>query len=148
MLDHTDPLHRTENCSTIDSEHNFRYLMSLFLHHPERGLLETVRYGLRRVLVWPAEVDPAARVGLNIILAGGAHLVGSRYDRSLFTLHRDRVFTCSIGGKSHVHHDLKTPYRSVEVASGSATSEDNWKQVPNKTVFCVDDGYFLETLPL
>ncbi|WP_294606582.1 class II glutamine amidotransferase [Roseovarius sp.] len=148
MLDHIDPLHRVEILGTTDSEHIFRYLMSLFLHHPERGLLEVVQQGLRQVLAWSAEIDPEARVGLNIILTDGLHLIGSRYNRSLFSLRRDHVFICGICGKSHVHHALRTPYRSLEVASEPVTSEDDWIEVPDKTVFCVTDDYRLEQHPL
>jgi len=148
MLDQIDPLHRNMILGTTDSEHIFHYLMSLFLHHPELGLLETVQQGLRQILKWSAEVDPKARVGLNIVLTDGEHVVGSRYNRSLFTLHRDHIFKCRICGKSHVHHDPKKPYRSVEVASEPITLETEWTEVPNKTVFRMSDGYFLEKLPI
>lgn len=148
MLAQTDPLHRDKILGTTDSEHIFHYLMSLFLRHPERGLLETVQLGLRNVLKWSAEVDPDARVGLNIVLTDGEHVVGSRYNRSLFTLHRNDIFKCSICGKPHVHHDLKTPYRSIEVASEPITEENDWTEVPNKTVFRMSDGYYLESLPI
>ncbi|NNK78847.1 MAG: class II glutamine amidotransferase, partial [Litoreibacter sp.] len=143
MLDHLDPLHRVEIRGSTDSEHVFRYLMSLFLQHPERGLLETVRSGLRQVIGWAHEIEPDARVGLNIILTDGEHMVGSCYNRTLFTLHRDHVFTCPICEKPHVHHNPKTSYKAIEIASEPITKEDAWQPVPQGTVFQVLPDYTL-----
>lgn len=148
MMPQIDWRHRDKILGTTDSEHVFHYLMSLFLRHPERGLLETVRHGLRQVIKWSAEVDPHARVGLNIVLTDGEHLVGSRLNRSLYTLHRDHIFQCRICGQPHVHHDPQTPYRSVEVASEPITVESEWTEVPNRTVFRMSGGYVLEKLML
>ena len=148
MLDHIDPLHRTEIAGTTDSEHIFRYLMSLFLHHPERGLLATVRAGLERVLAWSAAVDPTARVGLNIVLTDGEHMIGSRYNRSLYYLNRDNVFHCPICERLHVHHSPKTDYQAIEIASEPVTFVDDWYEVPNKTVFRVAEDYRLDMEPL
>ena len=148
MLDHIDPLHRTEISGTTDSEHVFRYLMSLFLHHPERGLMATVRYGLEQVLQWSAEVDPAARVGLNIVLTDGEQMIGSRYNRSLHYLQRDHVFHCPICEQSHVHHSPKTNYQAIEIASEPVTFVDEWYEVPNKTIFRVAEDYRLDMEPL
>lgn len=148
MLDHIDPLHRSEIMGTTDSEHIFRYLLSLFLQHPERGLPTTVQTGLRQIVAWSAEVDPSARAGLNIVLTDGDHMVGSRYNRSLVGLRREQVFVCPICGKTHVHHKAQTSYRALEIASEPVTHEEDWKDVPDKTVFCVNDDYTLQLRPL
>lgn len=148
MLDHIDPLHRSEIKGTTDSEHIFRYLLGLFLQHPERGLFETVKLGLEQVIRWSAEVDPDARVGLNIILTNGEHLIGSCFNRSLFYLVRDHTYNCPICGKSHVHHDPKRSYLATEIASEPITHGENWYQVPNGTVFQVAEDYRLDFAPL
>lgn len=148
MLDHIDPLHRSEIRGTTDSEHVFRYLMSLFLQHPERGLVETVRKGLEQVIAWCAEVDPKARVGLNIILTDGEHMIGSRYNRSLVYLCRDHSFDCPICGEPHVHHDARTNYQAVEIASEPVTVGEDWYEVPNHTIFHVAEDYRLDMGPL
>ncbi|MEH6832858.1 MAG: class II glutamine amidotransferase [Sulfitobacter sp.] len=148
MLDHIDPLHRSEIKGTTDSEHIFRYLLGLFLQHPERGLFETVKLGLEQVIRWSAEVDPDARVGLNIILTNGEHLIGSCFNRSLFYLVRDHTYNCPICGKSHVHHDPKRSYLATEIASEPITHGENWHQVPNETVFQVAEDYRLDFAPL
>ena len=148
MLDHIDPLHRSEIKGTTDSEHIFRYLIGLFLQHPERGLFEIVKAGLEQVITWSAEVDPDARVGLNVVLTNGEQLIGSCLNRSLFYLVRDHTYICPICGRSHVHHDTKCSYLAVEIASEPITHGENWYQIPNGTVFRVGEDYWLDILPL
>ncbi len=148
MLDHTDPLHRAEIMGDTDSEHLFRYLMSLFLQHPEKGLLETVRHGLDQVVSWANEVAPDKRPGLNVVLTDGDRLVGSRLNRSLYTIRRDHEFECSVCGRPHVHHDPKQPYRAIEVASEPITKTEAWAEVPNNVVFRATSDYDLEIVPL
>lgn len=148
MLDRMDPLHRSEIDGETDSEHIFRYLLSLVLRHPERGLLNNVQLGLARIVGWSRDVDPAARIGLNVVLTDGRDMVASRLNRSLFRLYRDAVFRCSICGRPHVHHAPKVAYRAVEIASEPITKEDAWTEVPNGTVFRVTDGFEAEDRPL
>jgi glutamine amidotransferase len=87
-------------------------------------------------------------VGLNIVLSDGENLVGSRLNRSLWFLERDEIIHCDICGRPHVHHELKTAYRAIEVASEPVTPEDPWKAVPNATVYTVDPDYRLRIVPL
>lgn len=148
MLDHIDPLHRAEIRGTTDSEHVFRYLLSLFLQHPDRGLLHNVRAGLEQILLWSAEVDPDARVGLNIVLTDGDHMVGSRLNRSLHYLQRDHIFDCPICGQPHVHHDPDTDYQAIEIASEPVSFGEDWYEVPNAMVFRVAQDYRLDFEPL
>ena len=148
MLEQIDPLHRSEIKGTTDSEHIFRYLLSLFLRHPEHGLLASVRQGLEQIISWSARVDPNARIGLNIVLTDGEHLIGSRLNRSLFFLQRDHVFDCPICGKPHVHHEPKSEYQSIEVASEPITHGEDWYEVPNGTLFRVAGDYRLDMEPL
>lgn len=148
MLDHIDPLHRAEIRGETDSEHVFRYLMSLFLQHPEAGLLETVRQGVAQIVAWAHQAAPDKRVGLNIILTDGERFVGSRLNRGLYTIRRDHQFQCPVCGKPHVHHDPKHDYRAIEVASEPVTFEDGWAEVPNGVVFRATSDYDLELMPI
>ncbi|WP_227269525.1 class II glutamine amidotransferase [Roseobacter weihaiensis] len=148
FLENMDPLHRTQVHGTTDSEHIFRYLLSLFLRHPERGLMGIVRVGLAQIVAWSAEVDPDAPVGLNIVLTDGDRMVGSRLNRSLFYLLRDHVFDCPICGEPHVHHDPKSAYQAIEIASEAVTYAEDWYEVPNATVFRVGEDYRLDMEPL
>ncbi len=147
LLEALDPLQRNEVHGTTDSELVFRYLLTLWSRHPERDLLATVRSGLEQVVLWSMEIDPTARIGLNIILTDGNQLVGSRLNRSLWFLERENVFLCPICEKSHVHHQPKTDYCAAEIASEPITNADNWKAVPNGTVFSVDNDYRLRFEP-
>lgn len=148
MLAATDPLHRNKIEGTTDSELVFQYLLSQWMLYPEIGLLGTVRLVVGQIVKWCRDVDPDAPVGLNIVLTDGDRLVGSRLGRTLWFLERDHVFTCDICGKSHVHHEPRTAYRSVEIASERLTGEPGWKAVPDGTVYSVDPDFQLRFEPL
>lgn len=147
MLDEIDPLHRSEIHGSTDSEHVFRFLMSLWEHHPERPLVDTLRIGLEKVIEWCLEIDPNKRIGLNVLWTNGEEMVGSRLNRTLWYLERDGVIRCEICSETHVHHSAKEHYRAVEIASEPITHE-RWLQVPNGTVFSVDPDYRLRILSL
>ncbi len=144
MLNAMDPIHRNDITGETDSEHVFRYLMSLFLQHPEIGLLDTVRQGLAQIVHWVHQIDPAARPGLNIVLTDGEHMIGSRLNRTLVHLYRDHVFDCPICQRPHVHHETTQKYRAVEIASEPVTQADHWDEIPNGKVFRVNEDYGLD----
>lgn len=137
LLPELDELHHNEIQGTTDSEHIFRYLLTLWGRHPERPLIRILRDGIEAIVSWIAEVDPEARVSLNILLTDGKVFVGSRLNRTLWYLERDGLVVCEICGQPHVRHDSRQAYRAVEVASEPITHED-WRQVPNGAVFTVD----------
>lgn len=148
ILDRIDPLHRVEIMGTTDSEHVFRYLLSLFLQHPEKGLKTILREGLEQIITWAGQVAPDQPVGLNVVLTDGDQLVGSRYNRSLFYLVRDHIYACPICGKPHVHHEPGADYQAVEIASEPVTPDETWYEVPNKTLYHVAEDYRLDMEPL
>ena len=137
LLPELDELHRSEIHGTTDSEHIFRYLLTLWQRHPERSLVAILRDGLEQVITWATEINAAAKISLNLLWSNGEELVGSRLNRTLWYLERDGLMHCEICGETHVHHDPKRPYRAVEVASEPITQE-RWLQVPNGTVFTID----------
>lgn len=147
LLDELSPLHRTEIQGGTDSEHVFRYLMTLWENDPARPLMETLRVGLEQVIAWAREIDPDCRISLNILWTDGNEMVGSRLNRTLWYLERDGVVPCEICGQSHVHHRDREHYSAVEIASEPITHE-HWLQVPNGTVFAVDPDFQLHIEPL
>lgn len=146
LLEALDPLQRTEIHGSTDSEHVFRYLLTLWEREPGRPLLETLRLGLEQVVAWCREIDPESRISLNVIWTNGEEMVGSRLNRTLWYLERAGIVTCEICGQSHVHHQAAKPYRAVEIASEPITHE-RWLQVPNGTVFAVDPDFALHIEP-
>lgn len=148
FLENTDAVQHESIHGETDSEHVFHYLLTLWARAPNADLLVTVRKGLQQIIGWAREIDPEARVSLNIVLTDGRRLVGARLNRSLWFLERDHTFTCPICGKPHVHHEPRIGYRSVEVASEPLTDESDWKGVPNGTVYSVDADFALRFEPL
>jgi len=146
LLAALDPLHRTEIKGSTDSEHIFRYLMTLWGHDPQRPLMETLRMGLEQIIAWCGEVEPERSISLNVLWTNGEQMVGSRLNRTLWYLERDGIVHCEICGQTHVHHDPKQHYRALEIASEPITHE-KWLQVPNGTVFVVDPDFCLHIKP-
>lgn len=148
FLEHMDPLHRSEIRGETDSEHVFRYLLSLFLRHPEVGLLETVRMGLDQIVGWCKAVDATKKIGLNVILTDGQRMVGSRLNRSLVHLRRDHLHVCLVCGQTHVKHEPSTSYRAIEMASEPVTQDETWIAIPNASVFETTEDFSLDIRPM
>ncbi len=147
MLEETDHLHREEIHGSTDSEHIFRYLLTLWQRQPDRDLRLTLRDCIRNILAWCHEVSPDQPPSLNLLLTDGQHLVGSRLGRTLWSIERDHIGICEICGKSHVAHDIQQAYRAVEIASEPVTHE-KWLGVPDGTVFSVDPDIKLHFEPI
>jgi predicted glutamine amidotransferase len=147
LLPELDEVHRTDIHGNTDSEHIFRYLLTLWGRHPDRPLIETLRIGLEQTIQWSNDIDPSARISLNLLWTNGEELIGSRLNRTLWYLEREGLSHCEICGKSHVHHAPKQPYRAIEIASEPITSE-SWREIPNGTVFAVDPDFRLRIEPM
>lgn len=147
LLPKLSPLHRSEIRGNTDSEHVFRYLLTLWEHNPERPPLETLREGLEQVVGWAQELAPVEEVGLNVLWTTGDEFLGSCLNRTLWYLERDGLAHCAICGKTHVHHETTQHYRAVEIASEPITDEA-WRRVPNGTVFAVDPDFRLRIEPM
>jgi predicted glutamine amidotransferase len=151
LLDAMDPLHRNEIAGETDSEHIFRYLLSLWQVHPERALSDTLRIGLYNIIRWSAEAAPGKPISLNIIWTNGEEFTGSRLNRTLSYLERDSQFFCPLCRKPHMKRESeqnhKVAYRSVDIASESITAE-NWHEVPNGSIFSIDEDTRIWIEPL
>jgi len=147
LVDAMNPLQRSEIRGTTDSEHVFRYLLTLWQHNPQTPLAQTLCLGLKQVVTWCRAVDPAAPIALNVLWTDGDRFVGSRLGRSLWYLERDGVVLCEICGQSHVHHDHRRHYRAVEIASEPITDEE-WMQVPDACVFDIMPNITARFTPL
>lgn len=130
-----------------DSEHFFHYLRTLQESQPGKPPAEALRQALCQVVAWCHEVDPGARIGLNVILTDGLDMVGSRFGRGLCFVEREGVHDCEICGFPHVHHDRQRQYRAVIVAS-EPISHERWQDAPEHSVYRVDDSFALEFDPL
>jgi glutamine amidotransferase len=88
-----------------------------------------------------ADRSPAAALQspskLNFILTDGLVMLATRWRHSLHVVAREGVHDCEICGIPHIHHDSGTQYRAVVIASEPISSEA-WKEVPDRSVVCVD----------
>ena len=136
LIDAMSPAHRAAMGGVTDSEHLFRYLLSLREAEPRAPLVDILRNGLASVIRWCTEIDRTAKIGLNVLLTNGDELVGSRWGRTLYRLDRLGVYDCEVCGFPHIHHHSGTDYRAIVVASEPITHED-WTEVPERTVYSV-----------
>ena len=130
-----------------DSEHVFHYLRNLQACAPDRALVDVLRDGLRQIIEWCREIEPAANIGLNVILTDGEQMLGSRIGRTLYYVEREGVHDCEICGFPHIHHDTHRRYRAVVVASEPISHED-WRDVPECSVYRVSEHFKLKSEPL
>lgn len=147
LCDAMTPAHRRAMGGVTDSEHLFRYLLSLRESYPDEPLADTLGTGLRRVIAWCREADPEARIGLNVLLTDGEQLVGSRWGRSLYYVERDGVSDCEVCGFPHIHHLPGHGYRAVVVASEPITHE-SWIEFPEGSVLSITPDLHLRVEPL
>jgi len=147
MLAAMVPAHRAAIGGVTDSEHFFHMLLSLRDSKPDQPLMETLREGVNLVMSWSREIDPTAKLGLNVILSDGHELVGTRLGRTLYYIERDGVYDCEVCGFPHIHHDPKRSYKAIVVASEPITHE-TWNEMPEGSIYAVDSdlGLKIESL--
>lgn len=147
MLAATAPHHRAAIAGATDSEHLFRMLMTALDAESGETLTETVRQILVQIIDWCRAVDPAAAIGLNVMLTDGQQFVGSRWGRSLFYVERLGVHDCEICGFPHIWHDPRRDYRATVVAS-EPISHEAWTEVPEGSIFSIAPDMSLHIEPL
>lgn len=152
-----------------DTEHVFHLLMTRLR---ESGTAETeghtadpmemravVRDTVRRLEAWCEEVEPGAedvergpdghrldRLAMNLVWTVGSRLAGSRLGRSLWYVERDGAHRCGVCGELHPDPEPEG-YGAVVLASERITDE-NWREVPEASVFHVDEGMRLQVTSL
>jgi glutamine amidotransferase len=121
-----------------DSEHFFRLLMSVHAAgaEPAAALRQTVA----KVVAWSRDVDAQAQIGLNVFWSLGAQLAGTRLERSLWYVERNAPHFCEVTGVPDAVVPHGERYRAVVVAS-ERISDENWRAVPERSVFHVGDDY-------
>jgi predicted glutamine amidotransferase len=148
LLAVTSPEHRAAITGSTDSEHIFHMLLSLREQRPRQPLADLVASATALILGWCHHIDPAAPVGLNLLLTDGARLVGTRWGRTLFAVERHGVRDCEVCGFPHVRHQPAHDYRAVAVASEPITTQEVWSEVPDRSVFEIDPGWGLSVGPI
>lgn len=158
-----------QRLGATDSELCFLWLLgelekrcpSAMLHRaPAQLLAEVVVRGVRRLLEWCDAID-APPPTLNMVISDGRVLVAVRCGRTLYSLHRETLQGCELCGRCHcpiclarakptppTHlHSTSVPCRAFAVASEPLTEEE-WTEVEDGTLICVDEGLHPQRLTI
>jgi len=130
-----------------DSEHLFHLLRHRRAENPGVEARHIVRDAIRDIYQWAREIDPDAEVALNLLWTEGRDLAGARFGRSLYYIERREPRRCPVCGQLHAEPATDQPYYNVELASEPITPEE-WKEVPDATVFDVGPGHELDSTSL
>lgn len=147
LIDRMDPRHREAIGGETDSEHMFRYAMSLIDGAAGNSLVDVLRRIVKEIVDCCQLIDPEARIGLNLLITDGICLAGTRLGRTLYYVERDGIYDCEICGFPHIHHDPKRDYAALVVASEPITHEA-WHEIPESSVWEVDATAELTIEPL
>jgi len=149
-----------------DSEHIFALLLQLLKETPGAPLHVVTRDAVTLVQSWveaahstvetgPISADVEALphaehgpvLGLNLLWTDGDTLAGVRLNRTLWSLRRQSVPSCSVCGSPLADPPDGDDYASTVFASERLT-DDDWTEVPNGAVFSVstDGTLTLESL--
>ncbi len=121
-----------------DSEHILAYLHYIYHQDPNASLATILSRGLRKIIQMIREVDPDKESALNIVFSNGKEMAASCYNCSLYFIERDAVHPCQIcSGELHINEDPKS-YQAVVIASEPITTDEEWKEIPNRSIIEVD----------
>ena len=126
-----------------DSEHVLQLLRAMQDRQPARPSLDILDAMIGMVAGWCHEIDPSARLGLNLLVTDGRQMIGSCLGRPLHFVERRGVHDCEICGFPHIHHKPRHAYRAVVIAS-EPISHEEWHEVPDGSVYRIDPDYRLE----
>ncbi len=73
---------------------------------------------------------------LNFLLSDGRHMVASRWGHTLFWTFRRGITDCAVCGTSHCPAADET-YRAVVIASEPITDDEDWTELPERSVLGV-----------
>jgi predicted glutamine amidotransferase len=137
LLAEIAPAHRALIKGQTDSEHLFRYALTLLEAGEVAGPRDAVARVVKDVVAMIREIAPDDPIGLNLMLTDGDLLAGTRLGRTLVYVARDGVYDCEICGFPHIHHDPRVEYRAVVVASEPITHEQ-WHEVPESSLWRIN----------
>lgn len=86
------------------------------------------------------------RLALNLLWTVGDELAGSRFGRSLWYVEREGARRCEVCDEQHPDPEPEG-YRSIVIASERITDEE-WQEVPESSVFRVDEEMRLQVRSL
>jgi glutamine amidotransferase len=136
LLAETPDAQRAAIRGNTDSEHLFHYFLGLREQTPDDPLDTVLRRGVLRVAGLAERHAPGAHVAFNCLLTDGRDTAGVRWGKPLWVVERPRVHPCEVcGGALHVGEIGSRDYRAVVVASERITATEDWRELPNHSLF-------------
>lgn len=139
--------HRHAIQGTTDSEHLFHVILAAHGRRADGSLFAALRATLGRTLAWCRDIGAEPHLGLNVLLTDGERMVGSRWQRTLFSLDRRGLADCEVCGLQHADCVPPESYRAMVIASEPITGEP-WREVPERSVFEITPDLRLHVEPL
>lgn len=140
LIDRMSDRHRKAIEGQTDSEHVFRYFLSMQdsgIIDPQSDLQGAIEILVHNIIILAERHAPQKKLGLNMMLTDGRQLAGSRINRSLYYVDRKGVYDCEICGFPHIHHDPRHEYRATVIASEPVTHEQ-WIEIPNHSIWAMN----------
>lgn len=109
-----------------------------------RSLVQAMRDAIHTLEARCRAAHAQKAAQLNFVLTDGRVLVASRWRNSLHWVARTGVHDCEICGIPHIHHETGIEYRAVVVAS-EPISHENWQELAEGAILCVDEEVRTET---
>jgi len=126
--------HRQAIRGKTDSEHLFRYALTLLERDPTLTLAAVLRQVVNDVELWLEELSIDKPLGLNLVLTDGHDIAGTRLGRTLYRIERRGVYDCEICGFPHIHHNPDREHHAVVIASEPITHE-TWQEIPKRSLW-------------
>jgi predicted glutamine amidotransferase len=124
---------------TTDSEIFFQLALSRLDSFSPRAMRRALVESVDTVRdCFTGDREDEMTLALNTLFIAGGNLAGTRLRRTLWYLERSGTKHCTVCGNTHDTSGTSDDYRAVVLASERITEED-WKPVPKKSAFFVDD---------
>ncbi len=143
LIDEIDERYRPKILGETDSEHVFYLFLTNCRRHKNRTIIDNLKKTVQKIHQWSRDVAPGAKMGLNMLISDGRNIYGSRIGRSLFYVKHNGVYNCEICGFPHIHHAPSVNYLAIDIASEPIT-RDEWIEIPDQSLFYVDDNFTLQ----
>ncbi len=143
------PERRDAIAGTTDSEHFFQLALHEYVDAGADTMGDALQRATQRLRRWVLESpgEGEGGLGLNTLWVYDGKFAGTCLERTLWTRTRSGVDRCHFCDEYHAEPGDER-YQFIEFASERLTLEDNWRRVPDRSVFWVDDNHEVQFEPM